>query len=98
VIADQSGNPFILSQSSGKVLYAEHGTGEWDPAEMFPDINTTAACLAQLGAVVVSAGEAFTDDRSVITPEYHEMSVDGLEDLLGSSSAVDDILIRLGWA
>jgi hypothetical protein len=56
VVADEGADPFIFSRSKGSILFAHHGEGEWDPAELFPDLNTMAACLATLGLVVSEAG------------------------------------------
>jgi hypothetical protein len=57
VVASEGSNPFILSRSSGRVLHDEVGRGVWKPAELFPDLNTMAASLGQLGALVVEAGD-----------------------------------------
>jgi hypothetical protein len=97
VVADEGGDPFILSRASGSVLHAVHGGGVWEPAVVFADLNTMAACLGHLGAVVVSAGEAFTDEDCLIRPEYHEQAFAGLLQLLDSSSEAESILERLGW-
>jgi hypothetical protein len=97
VIADEGGDPFILSRASGRVLHAVHGTGVWEPAVMFADLNTMAACLGQLGAVVVSAGEDFADEDCLIRPEYHGQALAGLQQLLGMKSETESILERLGW-
>jgi hypothetical protein len=97
VVADQGGDPFILSRTSGRVLHAVHGTGVWEPGEMFADLNTMAACLGCLGAVVVSAGEAFTDEGCLIRPEYREQALVRLRRLLSSTSAAESILGTLGW-
>ena len=70
VVADQGGDPFILSRSSGVVLIAEHGAGSWDPAELFPDMNTMAACLGYLGSIVQVAGDDFTDEKCDIRPAH----------------------------
>lgn len=97
VVADQGGDPFILSRSSGAVLHDEHGRGEWEPDEMFPDLVTMAVCLGQLGAVVVEAGPGFTDEDHRICPEWRDAAVAGLRALLGSSWAVERVLGALGW-
>lgn len=97
VIADQGGDPFILSRASGRVLHAVHGTGVWEPGEMFADLNTMAACLGHLGAVAVSAGRALTDEGCLIRPEYRDQALDGLRRLLSSASAAESILGTLGW-
>jgi hypothetical protein len=97
VVADQGGDPFILSRASGRVLRAVHGTGIWEPAESFAGLNTIAACLGHLGAVVVCAGESFTDEDGLIRPEYREQALVGLQRLLSSTSAAESILATLGW-
>jgi hypothetical protein len=97
VVADQGGDPFILSRASGSVLHAVHGSGVWAPAVMFADLNTMAACLGHLGAVVVSAGEAFSDEDCLIRPECHEQALAGLQQLLGVTSEAESVLERLGW-
>jgi hypothetical protein len=97
VVADQGGDPFILSRSSGTVLHAEHGVGAWLPGEIFPNLNTMAACLGQLGSVIVSAGEAFTDEDARIRPEHRKQALVGLRQLVGSTSEAESILVTLGW-
>jgi hypothetical protein len=97
VVAYQGGDPFILSRLAGTVLYDQHGRGTWEPGEMFPDLNTMAACLGQLGAVVASAGEDFTDEDCFIRPKWHDKAFRGLQLLLGSSWAADSVLHTLGW-
>ncbi|WP_435008661.1 hypothetical protein P12x_005871 [Tundrisphaera lichenicola] len=97
VVADQGGDPFILSRSSGTVLFAEHGTGGWEPKEIFPDLNIMAACLGHLGSLVVSAGAALTDEGSLIRPEHLEQALIGMRRLVGSMSDADFILVTLGW-
>jgi hypothetical protein len=97
VVADEGGDPFIFQRSSGTVLHAYHGEGEWDAHEMFPDPNTMAACLGFLGTVVVSAGETFTDDDHCIRSEHCERAMEGLMELLGSESCAEMNLEELGW-
>jgi hypothetical protein len=97
VVADQGGDPFILSRASGRVLHAVHGTGVWEPEEMFADLNTMAACLGHLGVVATSAGEAFTDADCLIRLEPREQALVGLRQLLGSTSEAESILETLGW-
>lgn len=97
VVADHGGDPFILSQSSGAVLHDKHGRGGWVPGEMFPDLDTMAACLGRLGAVVAAAGEDFTDADCQIRPEWRDEAVAGLGRLLGSPLAAESVLHSLGW-
>ncbi len=97
VVADQGGDPFILSRSSGTVLHDEHGRGTWEPGELFPDLDTMAACLGQLGAVVAAAGAQFTDEDCRIRPECRDEALSSLRQLLGSSWAAECALASLGW-
>jgi hypothetical protein len=97
VVADQGGDPFILSRECGAVLHDEHGRGVWEPGELFPDLATMAACLGQLGEVVVSAGKGFTDKDCRICPEHWEAARAGLQRLLGSALDAEAILAALGW-
>lgn len=73
VVADEGGDPFIFTRSSGVVLHAYHGQGVWGPSEMFPDLNTMAACLAQLGLIVCEAGDSFTQEDVRIRPEFRAL-------------------------
>jgi hypothetical protein len=97
VVADQGGDPFILSQSSGVVLHDVHGRGVWEPGELFPDLNTMAACLGQLGAVVASAGQDFTDEDCRIRPEWRDMALAGLRLLISSPTSAESVLSALDW-
>jgi hypothetical protein len=97
VVADEGGDPFIVSRSSGCVLLAQHGTGTWDPGEVFPDIGTMAACLAILGGIVRDAGESLTDERSYIRPESHAFAQRQLAEVLADEGAAEGVLAALGW-
>jgi hypothetical protein len=97
VVADQGGDPFILARSSGKVLHALHGTGAWEPVELFSDLNTMAACLGQLGTVVAAAGKTFVDEDCFIRPEHRKRALADLTRLLGSPSKAELIVGALDW-
>jgi hypothetical protein len=97
VVADEGGDPFIFSRSTGTVLRAAHGAGEWDPHVIFPDLNAMAACLAQLGAVVGESGEVLVDEDCLIRPEIREKAAAKLGVLLGSADAAQLMLDELGW-
>jgi hypothetical protein len=97
VVADEGGDPFIFSRSSGAVLHAYHGSGTWDAAEMFPDLNTMAACLAQIGAIVLEAGGAYMEEDCSIRLEFRALAFARLHELLGSRSKAKAILNVLGW-
>jgi len=97
VVADEGGDPFILERTSGVVLHAYHGEGKWDAGEMFPDINTMATCLAQIGAIVSEAGDAFMEADCSVRPEFRQLALARLQELLGSESDVESVLSVLGW-
>jgi hypothetical protein len=84
VVGDVGADPLILVRSSGEVLFAAHGEGEWEAERLFPDLNTMAACLAVLGDFV-KAGE-----RGSVRPE--------LETLLGTAEDARRVLDALGFA
>jgi hypothetical protein len=97
VVADEGGDPFIFARSSGVVLHAYHGEGEWDASEMFADLNTMAACLAQLGAIASEAGDNFLTDDFSIRPKYRALASNRLAELLGVKSDAEAALGVLGW-
>jgi hypothetical protein len=97
VVAMESGDPFIFVRSSGVLLHAYHGEGEWDAGQMFTDLNTMAACLALIGAVVLEAGDEFTEEDCSIRPRYRALASARLQELLGSKSEAEAVLGVLGW-
>jgi hypothetical protein len=97
VVADEGGDPFILERSSGVVLHAYHGEGVWDASEMFPDLNTMAACLAQLGAIVLESGQEFTEEDCSIRAAFKTLAAIRFQELLGSKSIAEAVLGELGW-
>ena len=99
VVADEGGDPFIFSRSSGVILHAYHGEGKWNAHEIFPDLNTMAACLAQLGAIVIEAGDddMLDEDTGTVATRYKELASTRLQELLGSESTAKAVLGALGW-
>jgi hypothetical protein len=97
VVADEGGDPFIFVRSSGVVLHAFHGAGVWDPCETFPNLNTMAACLAQIGGIVVEAGDEYMEEDCSIRLEYRALASARLEELLGSKPDAEAVLGVLGW-
>jgi len=102
VVADEGGDPFIFVRSSGVILHAFHGAGKWDAEEIFPDLNTMAACLAQLGATALEAKAddaawmAWLDD-GVIPARYRELAAARLAKFLESKPKAEVVLGALGW-
>ena len=97
VVADEGGDPFIFVRSSGAVLHAYHGEGEWDAGEMFPDLNTMAACLAQIGAIVHESARDYMEEDCSIRPKYRALASARLQELLGTKSETEAVLGVLGW-
>jgi hypothetical protein len=97
VVADQGGDPFILDIRTGAILFAEHGTGEWEPDETFTDVFEMAACLGTLGSVAARAGDDFTDDEEFIRPHYRAAAEELLGEILRSRSEAETVLDTLGW-
>jgi hypothetical protein len=97
VVADEGGDPFIFDRTSGVVLHANHGEGEWDARELFPDLNTMAACLAQIGAIVTEFADRYLEEDFSVRPEFRALASTRLQELLGSKSAAESVLAELGW-
>ena len=97
VVADQGGDPFIFERSSGVVLHAYHGEGKWEGCEIFPDLNTMAACLAQIGKIVSEAGDAYMEKDCSIRCGFRELASARLKELFGSKSDAEMVLGVLGW-
>ena len=98
VIADEGGDPFILSRESGGVLHAYHGEGGWEPAEMFDSLVEMAMTFAIIGDIVASAGQELTDDDSLILPRYLDEARARLGESLQSHEKADALLSNLGWS
>jgi hypothetical protein len=97
VVADEGGDPFIFERSSGVVLHAFHGEGKWDASEMFPDLKTMAACLAQLGAIVHESRDDYMEEDCSIRPKIKALALDRFQKLLGSKLEAEAVLGVLGW-
>ena len=80
VVADHGGDPFILSQQSGAILLAIHGTGAWQPRPVFEDIVEMAAILATLGNVA-RAGHL---DRDAAITAVRELAGDRAQSIVES--------------
>ena len=97
VVADDGCDPFIFARSSGVVLHAYHGEGERDAREMFPDLNTMAACLAQLGAIVLESRDEYMEEDCFIRPAFRALALARLEELLGSKLDAQAVLCVVAW-
>lgn len=96
VIADCGGDPFILSRSTGQVLFAEHGMGTWEPSAIFPSIDVMAAALCAIGSIAACAGPDLTDEESYVRPIWRGRIEAELDDILEPGTA-GELLQTLGW-
>ena|ERR1051326_8524122 len=97
VIADQGGDPFIFSRTTSRILHAYHGEGVWEPDQIFESLPEMATSLAILGEIVGSAGREFTDEDSLIRPQFREEARARILAFAGPSRA-DEIVACLGWS
>lgn len=97
VVADEGGDPFIFDQRSRNVLHAYCGTGTWNAHPIFPDLNTMAACLAQLGAIVLQAGNDFIDDDSFIRSEWRKLAKNKISEITSDNWNSSNLLKKLSW-
>jgi len=95
VVADEGADPYIYFH--GRILFAQHGSGVWEPDEMYTDLYTMAACLATLGAVVLSGGSDLTDDDGFIRPKFRAEAISRLTDVLGDNTSAEAIIEAAGW-
>ncbi|EHK64563.1 SUKH-4 family immunity protein [Achromobacter arsenitoxydans] len=92
VIADRNADPFILETDSGRILYAMHGAGAWNPDELAPDLPTLAAALAAVGLVCLEADEDLHDDDWEIKPAHRERALRDLARVLGDEQEAEIFL------
>jgi hypothetical protein len=95
VVASEGSNPYICW--NGRVFFALSGSGDWKPTKVFDDLDSMAACLSILGAVVVNAGEEFTDEDSLIRPCFLDEAVSRLTQVLGNEDDAKAFLETAGW-
>lgn len=84
VIADANADPFILDTQTGKILFAMHGTGSWDPYELAPDLPTLVAALAAIGTVFEDAGEDLRNEDWELKPQHRAAAIDRVTAILGT--------------
>lgn len=96
-VAHAGADPFILSCSTGQVLYATHGAGSWEPRELFDDLGQMAATLTAVGAVCASAGRDLTDEDSIVRPRWRAFLEADVEVALGSRAHALEVLATLGF-
>ncbi len=96
VVADEGADPFIYCH--GRILFAHHGEGGWEPCELYPDIVTMAACMGTLGSVVLNAGEKFSDDDGYIRPEFRTEAISRLTEIIKNKTEAEIIVETAGWS
>jgi len=97
VVADEGGDPFIFSRSTGNILHAYHGEGVWKPTLMFDSLVEMVTTFGNIGDIVTSAGEALVDDDSLILRRYREAARMRIGDFLHSHERADTLVSSLGW-
>lgn len=97
VIANQGGDPFIYSRSSGTILHALHGQGVWEADELFANLEQMVTAFAIIGGVVVGAGEDLPDTEGYLKGEHVAAARASLVRWLGSEAKADVMLASLGW-
>jgi len=97
VVADEGADPFIFSRARGCILHAVHGNGVWEPEELFPNILTMTACMAELGNVRAEAGRDFLDDDCIVRPQHRKLAVARLSPILGDKSLAEIAVASAGW-
>jgi hypothetical protein len=97
VVAVEGSDPFIFVGSAGKVFHAFCGEGCWNPSEMFPNLETMAVCLAQIGAIVRESFDGYIDEDCCIRSEFKLIALAQTQELLGSASKAETVLSVLGW-
>ncbi len=98
VVAIEGKDPFICSVRDERVLYAHQGRGTVEPYEVYPDLNTMAACMAIVGTVAVDAGDDFTDDDCQIRPIYMTQAIGQISKEIGDDARAAAIVAAAGWA
>lgn len=96
VVADEGGDPYLFDMKTTRILYARHGTGEWDAGEIYPDINTMAACIATLGCVILDSDD-FENKDGDVNPARRMDAVERLTKILGDKSSAESIVEVAGW-
>ena len=96
VVAVEGADPFIYC--NGAILFAHHGEGLWEPDQIYPDLNTMAACMAIVGSVVSRAGENLVNDDCSIRPEFRAQVVSQLTQILGDEREAEAIVQTAGWS
>jgi hypothetical protein len=97
VIADEGGDPFIISREKGCILHDLHGQGAWDPNEFVSDILTFAGSIASLGVIVAETKLMLTDADFHIKKEYMQRARRDLELFLESPEDIEAFLFMVGW-
>lgn len=96
VVASLGGDPFIFHRRTGSILHDFHGSGKWEPQYLFEDLNSMAACLAQLGTIFRQNGRGLWDDNGCMLAEQRGLAIDQIGELLGSKLNATLVLDRLG--
>ena len=96
-VADVSDAVFIFSDDRGEILFAMHGGNAWNPVQLFPDVNSMAACLGAVGSIIADAGVDFLDDNCQVRSSHKLTALARLVALIGSQSHAETIWQCVGF-
>lgn len=94
VVASLGGDPFIFHCFSGVILHDFHGAGEWKPQFIFDDLNSMAACLAELGSIWKESGQNLFDE---LGSKHRAAAKERICNSVGSEASAERVLDRLQW-
>lgn len=93
VVADADADPFIYCE--GKILFANHGRGEWTPFQMFDSIYELIGSIAAIGVVTHEAVEMVDDAFNILPTHFNNLTTE-LNEVVGVMKT-NLLLDSLGW-
>ncbi|HEY6328680.1 MAG TPA: hypothetical protein VI756_05040 [Blastocatellia bacterium] len=97
VIADEGGDPFILSRATGEVSFDMHGQGNWKPVPIFDDLAVMISSFAVLGGIVIREGANLFDENSEVRTTFLNEALERISEIVGPPASAAEILTLLGW-
>ena len=97
VVADEGADPFIFSRTTGIVLFDYHGSGIWEPKELFGNIETMVTSLLILASIVKSAGRNLTNEQGRIKEDFREIAEEQLNNIMQSAFHTQSVLLQFEW-
>lgn len=96
VVANSGGDPIAVDRANNTVLFALHGTGDWQFEHLSNSLLDVVLGLGLLGSIVHEAGPNLCDDDSLVLPKYVDHALRSLNDLVGASTAAR-LIQWAGW-